>query len=73
MKNIDFLWGKMQQRAFCIKDEICANIKNAICANPPVQAYSLQKEATDTTDASEKDIGGFFCKKDIQSYMYRES
>ena len=30
------------------------------CANPLVQPYSLQKEATVTTDASEKASGGVF-------------
>ena len=56
----------MQQKAF-------NTIKNDLCANPLVQPYSLEKEATVTTDASEKTIGGFFCKKDIQSYMYQEN
>ena len=31
--------------------------KNELCANPLVQPYSLQKEATVTTDASEKALG----------------
>ena len=51
MRNSDFSWGKMQQKAF-------EDIKNELCANPLVQPYSLQKEATVTTDASEKTIGG---------------
>ena len=51
MRNSDFSWGKMQQKAF-------EDIKNELCANPLVQPYSLQKEATVTTDASEKVIGG---------------
>ena len=51
MRNSDFSWGKMQQKAF-------EDIKNDLCANPLVQLYSLQKEATVTTDASEKTIGG---------------
>ena len=34
------------------------DIKHELCANPLVQPYSLQKEATVTTDASEKAIGG---------------
>ena len=29
-----------------------------LCSNPLVQPYSLQKEATVTTDGSEKAIGG---------------
>ena len=66
MRNSDFSGGKMQQKAF-------EDIKNELCANPLVQPYSLQKEATVTTDASEKAIGGFFRKKDIQSYMYQEN
>ena len=50
MKNSDFSWGKMQQKAF-------EDIKIELCANPLVQPYILQKEATVTTDASEKAIG----------------
>ena len=42
---------KMQQKTF-------EDIKNELCANPLVQPYSLQKEATVTTDASEKAICG---------------
>ena len=51
MRNSDFSWGNMQQKAFEV-------IKNELCANPLVQPYSLQKEAKITTDASEKAIGG---------------
>ena len=51
MRNSHISWGKMQQKAF-------EDIKNELCANPLVQPYSLQKEATVTTDASEKAIGG---------------
>ena len=51
MRNSDFSWGKMQQKAF-------EDIKNELCANPLVQPYILQKEAAVTTDASEKAIGG---------------
>ena len=51
MRNSDFSWRKMHQKAF-------EDIKNELCANPIVQTYSLQKEATVTTDASEKAIGG---------------
>ena len=42
-------------------------MKNELCANPLVQPYSLQKEATVTTEASEKAIGGVISgfKKDI--------
>ena len=65
MRNGDFSWGKMQQKAF-------EDIESELHANPLVQPYSLQKEATVTTDASEKPMAGFFRKKDIQSYMARE-
>ena len=41
----------MQQKAI-------ETIKNELRANPFVQPFNLQKEATVTTDASEKDIGG---------------
>ena len=51
MRNSDFSWGKMQQKAF-------EDIKNELCVDPLVQPHSLQKEATVTTDASEKTIGG---------------
>ena len=51
MRNSDFSWGKMQQKAF-------EEIKNELYVNPLVQPYSPQKEATVTTDASEKTIGG---------------
>ena len=33
------------------------NIKNELCVNPLFQPYSMTKEATVTTDASEKAIG----------------
>ena len=51
MRNSNFSFGKKQQKAF-------EDIKNELCANPLVQPYSLQKESTVTTDASEKAIGG---------------
>ena len=53
--------------------KIFEDIKKELCANPLVQPYSLQKKAKVTTDASEKDIGGVFCNKNIQSYVYREN
>ena len=49
MRNSDFSWDKMQYKTFEV-------IKNELCANPLVQPYSLQKEATVTTDSSEKAI-----------------
>ena len=51
IRKEEFRWEKEEQNAF-------ENIKNELCANPPVQPYSLTKEATVTTDASEKAIGG---------------
>ena len=73
MRNSDFSWGKVQKQAF-------EDIKNDLHANPLVQPYSLQNEATVTTDASEKAIGGVLSQeghpvllaKEV-SYMYRES
>ena len=47
----EFRWEKEEQNAF-------ENMKNELCANPLVQPYSLMKEATVTTDALEKAIGG---------------
>ena len=47
----EFRWEKEKQNAF-------ENIKNDLCTNPLVQPYSLTKEATVTTDASEKALGG---------------
>ena len=51
IRKEEFRWDKEEQNAF-------ENIKNELCANPHVQLYSLTKEATVTTDASEKAIGG---------------
>ena len=56
MRNGDFSWGKMQKKAF-------EDIENELHANPLVQPYSLQKEATVTTDASEKTNGGVFSQE----------
>ena len=53
-----FSWEKEEQNAF-------ENVKNELCDNPHVQLYSLTKEATVTTDASEKVIAGVLSKKDI--------
>ena len=63
MRNSYFSWGKMQQKDL-------EKMKND---NPLVQQCSLQKKTTVTIDASEKPLAGLFRKKDIQSYMYRES
>ena len=51
IRREEFRWDKEEQKAF-------ENIKNELCANPLVQLYSLTKEATVTTEASEKAIGG---------------
>ena len=51
IRKEEFRWDKEEQTAF-------ENIKNELCANPLVQPYSLTKEATVTTDASEKAIDG---------------
>ena len=56
MRNSDFSRGKMQRKTF-------EDIKNKLCANPLVQPYNLQKEATVTTDASEKAIGGLLSQE----------
>ena len=49
IRKEEFRWEKEEQNAF-------QNINNELCANPLVQPYSLTKEATVTTDASEKTI-----------------
>ena len=63
MRN-SFSWGKMQQKAF-------EDIKIELCANPLVQPYSLKKKQQLIRTPLKKPLAGFFCKKDIQSYMYR--
>ena len=57
MSNSDFSWGKMQQKTFC------RHKKKELCANPLLQSYSFQKEATVTTDASEKTLGGVLSRE----------
>ena len=57
-----YLWGKIQQKAF-------EDMKNELCANPLVQPYSLQEEATVTTDASEKAIGGVLLARRTSSHI----
>ena len=61
MRNSDFSLGKMEQKAF-------EDIKIELCANPLVQPYSLQKEATVTAHASEKAISGFFFARRTSSH-----
>ena len=51
IRKEEFRWDKEEQNAF-------EHIKNELRANPRVQPYNLTKEATVTTDASEKAIGG---------------
>ena len=51
IRKEEFRWDKEEQNAF-------ENIKNELCASPLVQPYSLTKEATVTTDASEEATGG---------------
>ena len=55
-RNSDLSWGRLQQKAF-------EDIKNELCVKPLVQPYSLQKEATITSNASEKAIGGVLSQK----------
>ena len=50
IRKKEFRWDMEEQNPF-------ENIKNELYANPLVQTYSLTKEATVTTDASEKAIG----------------
>ena len=52
----EFRWDKEEQNDF-------ENIKNELSANPLVQPYSLTKEATVTTDTSEKAIGGLLSQE----------
>ena len=59
MRNSNLSWGKMQPKAF-------EDLKDKLCAKTLVQPYSLQKEASATTDASGKAVNGFFFKKNIQ-------
>ena len=51
IRKEEFRWEKEEQNAF-------EKIVHELCANPLVQPYSLTKEATVTTDASEKAIDG---------------
>ena len=44
--------------------------RNELCTNTFVQPYILPKDATVTTDASEKLLVGFFQKKDMQLHFY---
>ena len=57
IRKEEFRWENEEQNAF-------ENIKNELCANPLVQPYSLTKEATVTTDGSEKAIGGVLSQEE---------
>ena len=57
IRKEEFKWEKKEQNA------AFKNIKNELCANPLVKLYSLTKEATVTTDAPEKAIGGVFSQE----------
>ena len=46
------------------------SIKQEICSKQVVQSYSLDREVSATTDASEEAVGGFSHKKDIQWSIY---
>ena len=56
IRKEEFRWDKEEQNAF-------ENIINELCTNPLVQPYSLTKEATVSTDASEKAIGGTLTRR----------
>ena len=56
IRNEEFRWENEEQKGF-------ENIKNELCANHLVQPNSLTKEATVTTNASEKAIGGLFSQE----------
>ena len=56
MRKREFSWGKLQQKGF-------EGIRKKFCAKPLLQPYSLQKEATVTTDASKKAIGVVFSQE----------
>ena len=58
-------WEKEEQNSF-------ENIKSQLCANPLVQPYSLTKEATVTTDDSEKAIGGVLSQGHPVIYVSRK-
>ena len=62
MRNRDFLWGKMEQKAF-------EEIKIELCANPLVSHIVYKKKQQLLLTPLKKPLAGFFRKKDIQSYM----
>ena len=65
IRKEEFRWEKEEQNDF-------ENIENELCANPLVQPYSLTKEATVTTDASEKAIGGVLSQGHPMIYVSRK-
>ena len=56
MRNSNFSWGKMQQKAF-------EDIKLELCANPLVQPYSLQKKQQLLLTPLKKPLAGFFARR----------
>ena len=65
MRN-SYLMGKMQQKAF-------EDIKIELCANPLYSHTVYKKKQQLLLTPLRKPLAGFFRKKDIQLYMYRES
>ena len=65
MRNGNFSCGKIQRKAF--KD-----IKDELYAHALVQPYSLQNEATVTTGASEKVVGGVLSQGHPLIYVSRK-
>ena len=56
-KGVPFIWSKQCNDAF-------ENLKNAISTSPVVQPYSLEKEATLTTDASKYSLAAVLTQED---------
>ena len=63
-KDVEFKWDEVTQNAF-------EKLLRILGEPPLLQPYSLQKEVTVTTDASEKAIGGVLTQMVILSFMYR--
>ena len=66
MGKSNFSWGKMQQKAFEVK-------KMNYMLTPLYShiVYKMKQQLLLTP--RKKPLAGFFCKKDIQSYIYRET
>ena len=65
MRNSNFSWGNMQQESAFEK------IKHELCVRPVVQPYSVQNEATITSDAYERAIGGIISQTHSILYVSR--